>query len=176
MNTQMQLADLTVKNEMSTFFPNFAFFAQYQRDAMRDNFDIFDWNKKWYPTTLIGVQMSWPIFSGSTKIFRVQKAKVELNQAETELEKVRDGLNLEYRQAHSALEAARDRYNNSRDNRDLALEVYDINLQKYREGLVSSLDLTQAQNQYLNAEQSYLQNLADALTAYTHLRKILQIL
>jgi outer membrane protein TolC len=175
-NTRAKLADLSLKNEVTTFYPTFAAFANFQRDAQRDNFNIFDWNKKWYPTSLVGVQMSWPVFSGSSKIFRVQKARIELKQAKTELEKVRDGLKLEYRQAHSALAAARDRYNNARDNRDLALEVYDISLEKYREGLISSLELTQAQNQYLNAEQDYLQNVSDALTAYTQLRKILEIL
>jgi outer membrane protein TolC len=176
MNTQAKLADLSLKNEITTFYPTFAAFVSFQRDAQRDKFDIFDWNKKWYPTSVIGVQMSWPIFSGSSKIFKVQKAKIELSQAETELDKVRDGLKLQYRQAHSALATARDRYNNARDNRDLALEVYDVNIQKYREGLISSLELTQAQNQYLNAEQDYLQNVSDALTAYTQLRKILEIL
>ena len=89
---------------------------------------------------------------------------------------VQDGLRLAHSQARSALEAARDKYTNAQDNRDLALEIYDINQQKYREGLISSLELTQAQNQYLNAEQTYLQNLADALKAYTELRKILQTL
>ncbi len=175
-NTQAKLAELSYKNEVSTFFPSFVLFANIQRDAQRDNFDIFDTSKKWYPTSLWGIQMSWPIFSGAGKIFKVQKAKIELRQAETQLEKVRDGLKLEHRQAHSALEASRDKYTNSRDNRDLALEIYDINIEKYREGLVSSLELTQAQNQYLNAEQTYLQNLADALTAYTQLKKVLQIL
>ena len=176
MSTQTKLADLSLKNEVSTFFPTLKLFANFQRDAQRDNFDIFDFSKTWYPTSMVGIRLSWPVFSGSKKIFRVQKARIELRQAETQLEKVRDGLKLEHRQAHSSLEAARDQYTNSRDNRDLALEIYDVNLQKYREGLVSSLELTQAQNQYLNAEQTYLQNLADALKAYTLLKKVLQIL
>jgi len=176
MSTQVKLSELSHKNEVATFYPTLALFASFQRDAQRDSFDIFDWNKKWYPTSLIGIKMSWPLFNGGSRIFRTQKAKIELRQAEIKLIDVRDGLKLAHRQAHTALEAARDQYTNARDNRDLALEIFDVNTQKYREGLASSLELTQAQNQYLNAEQTYLQNLADALKAYTQLKKVLQIL
>jgi outer membrane protein TolC len=175
-STQVKLSELSYQNEIATFYPTLALFASFQRDAQRDSFNIFDWNKKWYPTSLIGIQLSWPLFNGGERIYRTQKAKIELRQAEIKLIDVRDGLKLAHRQARTALEAARDQYTNARDNRDLAQEIFDINTQKYREGLVSSLELTQAQNQYLNAEQTYLQNLADALTAYTQLKKVLQIL
>jgi len=176
MRSQAKLSELSYKNELATFYPTFALFASFQRDAQRDEFTIFDWKKKWYPTSLVGIQMSWPLLKGGARIFRAQKAKIELRQAENKLVDVQDGLRLAHSRARSALEAARDKYTNARDNRDLALEIYDINQQKYREGLVSSLELTQAQNQYLNAEQNYLQNLADALRAYTELRKVLQTL
>ena len=176
MQSQAKLSELSYKNELAAFYPTLALFASFQRDAQRDEFTIFDWNKKWYPTSLVGVQMSWPLFKGGARFFRAQKAKIESWQAETKLIDVRDGLRLAHRQARSALEAARDKYTNARDNRDLALEIYNIKQQKYREGLISSLEMTQAQNQYLNAEQTYLQNLADALKAYTELRKILQTL
>ena len=176
MQSQVKLAELSLSNEKATFYPTLALFASFQRDAQRDEFNIFDWNKTWYPTSLVGIQLSWPLFKGGSRFFRAQKAKIELRQAENKMVDVQDGLRLAHSQARSALEAARDKYTNARDNRDLALEIYEINQQKYREGLISSLELTQAQNQYLNAEQTYLQNLADALKAYTELRKILQTL
>jgi len=147
-----------------------------QRDALRDQFDIFDWNKKWFPTTVVGIQMSWPIFSGSSRIFRIQKARIELDQMRIQREKFEDGLQLQYKQARTELEEARDRLRISRENRDLAREVYDITIEKYREGLISSLELTQGHNQYLNAEQEFLQSLADVLNARTSLDKILEIL
>ena len=176
MQSQVKLTELSYKNEIATFYPALALFASFQRDAQRDEFTIFDWNKKWYPTSLVGIQMSWPLFRGGSGFFSTQKAKIELRQAENKMIDVQDGLRLAHSQARSALEAARDKYTNAQDNRDLALEIYDINQQKYREGLISSLELTQAQNQYLNAEQTYLQNLADVLKTYTELRKILQTL
>jgi outer membrane protein len=174
--TQEQLADLTLKNEYSTFLPTIAAFASMQRDAQRDEFNIFDWDKKWYPTTVVGMHLSWPIFSGSSKLFRIQKARIELDQTRIQREKVEDGLEIQYKQARTELEEARDRFRIAGENRDLAREVYEITIEKYREGLVSSLELTQGHNQYLTAEHEYLQSVSDVLSARTKLDKILEIL
>jgi len=174
MLTQERLRELNLRKEKTTFLPTIAAFATWQRDAQRDKFDIFDFDKTWYPTTVVGVQLSWPIFNGSAKYQRWQKARVELMQARTQKEKVEQGLRLQHKQARAAFESSRDRYQNSLTNRDLAREVYEISLEKYREGLISSLELTQAHNQYLNSEGQYLQAISDLLQARTNLDKIFE--
>jgi len=176
METQVNLADLSLSNEKRSFLPTLAGFLSFQRDAQRDQFDFFNFDKNWYPTSVIGLQLNWPIFSGSSKIYKVQKAQIEYEQAKLNLENVREGMQVQHSQARGELVAARDRYLNARTNRDLALEVYEFNLQKYREGLISSLELTQGHNQYLEAERSYLENLSTALTALTKLKKLLETL
>lgn len=172
MLTQERLRELNLRREKTTFLPTIAAFASWQQDAQRNEFNIFDTDKTWYPTTVVGIQFSWPLFSGSSKFHRVQKAKVELEQARLQKETVEQSLRLQHKNAHAAFESARDRYQNSIGNRDLALEVYEITLEKYREGLVSSLDLTQAHNQYLKSEGEYLQAVSDLLQARTSLDKI----
>jgi outer membrane protein TolC len=89
---------------------------------------------------------------------------------------VKEGLNLQYRQARNNLESAHDRFKNAKANRDLTGDVYEISQEKFREGLISSLELTQAHNQYLNSESEYLQALTDLLSAETELEKVLEIL
>lgn len=174
MITQEELAGLSYKNEKVTFLPTLAAFASVQRDAQRTKFNIFDRDEKWYPTTIVGVQLSWPIFSGSAKIFRMQKAKIELDQARLQREQAEQGLQLEYQRARSALSSALDRFKNSEANRELSKEVYETTLEKYREGLVSSLELTQGHNQYLSSERTYLQAVSDLLNARTALAKLLE--
>jgi outer membrane protein TolC len=174
--TQEELARLSLKNEKTTFLPTLAAFASMKRDAQRDKFNIFDPSEKWYPTTVVGLQLSWPIFSGGSKIFKWQKAQIELDQARLMREKVEDGLKLQYAQAKSKLESAQDQYINSGNSRDLAKEVYDDTLEKYREGVATSLELTQAHNQYLTSERDYLQAVTDLFNSNTELKKILEIL
>ncbi|MBD3374280.1 hypothetical protein GF406_04525 [candidate division KSB1 bacterium] len=174
MLTQERLRELNLRKEKTTFLPTIVGFARWQQDAQRDKFNIFDPEETWYPTTVVGVQFSWPIFSGSAKFQRVQKARVELKQARLQKESVEQGLQLQYKQAKAAFESARDRFENSMTNRDLAHEVYEITLEKYREGLVSSLELTQAHNQYLSSEGQYLQSVSDLLQARTSLDKLFE--
>jgi outer membrane protein TolC len=174
--TQEELARLSLRNEKTTFLPTLAAFGSLQRDAQRQEFDIFNNKKDWYPTTIVGVQFSWPLFSGGGKVFRVQKAKIELKQTTLKKEQVKEGLTLQYNQAKSELISAEDRFENAKDNRDLALEVYEVTQEKFREGISSSLELTQAHNQYLNSERDFLQSMTDLLNADTELKKILEIL
>ena len=158
--------------------PHQEFLASFQKDQASEIAfsDLFNFKKDWFPTSVIGLQLNWPIFSGSSKIYKVQKARIEYEQAKLDLENAREGLQVQHSQARGGLVAARDRYLNASINRDLARDVYEFNLQKYREGLISSLELTQGHNQYLEAERSYLENLSTALTALTQLKKILETL
>ncbi len=174
--TQKELASLSLANEYVAFLPSIAAFGTIQQDAQRSEFNLFESREKWYPTTVVGVQMSWNLFSGSAKIFRIQKAKIALNQAENNLERAERGLWLQYDQAKSSLESSQKRFNNYRNNQALAKEIYETTLEKFHEGLSTSLELTQSYNQYLNAEAEYLRGISDMLTARTSLEKILGIL
>lgn len=176
MITQEKLAGLSLRKEKMTFLPSLVAFASFQKDAYRDKFDIFDSGKDWYPTTVVGVKLSWPIFSGSGKIHRLQKAKYEYQQASLQREQVENSLHVGYQQARSALKTAQEQYQNALANRDLAQEVYDVNREKFREGLISSLELTQVHNQYLNSERNYLQSVSELLNAKTNLEKLLETL
>jgi outer membrane protein TolC len=174
--TREQLAGLSLKKEKTTFLPTLSAFASIQRDAQRDKFNIFDTNEKWYPTTVVGVQLSWPLFNGSAKIIKIQKAQIELKKARLQREKAESGLRLEFEQARNKLDEANDQYKNAIRNRDLAKDVYETNLEKFKEGIATSLELTQVHNQYLKAESGYLQAVSNLLTARTQLDKILETL
>ncbi len=174
MLTQERLRELDMRKEQTTFLPSIVGFATWRQDAQRDKFNIFDPNGTWYPTTVVGLQFQWSVFNGSAKFQRIAKAKVALQQARVQKEQIEQQLTLQHNQARAAFQSARDRFHNSATNRDLAQEVYDMTLEKYREGLVSSLELTQAHNQYLGSEGTYLQAVSDLLQARTSLDKIFE--
>jgi len=176
MKTQKELASLSLANEYTSFLPTVAAFGTIQQDAQRSEFNLFDSKEKWYPTTVVGVQLSWNLFSGSAKIFRIQKARIGVKQAENNLEKAERGLRLQYDQAKSSMESTRKRFINYKSNKALAREIYETTLEKFHEGLSTSLELTQSYNQYLNAEAEYLQGMSEMLMARVNLEKILGIL
>lgn len=175
-STQEELARLSVAKEKTTFLPTLAAFGSLQRDAQRDEFNFFDTDEDWYPTTVVGIQMNWPLFSGGAKMFKLQKARIELKQARLQKMEVEEGLRLQYDRVKSKIRSAQDQFGNAKSNRELSLEVYNITKEKFSEGLVSSLELTQAHNQYLASERAYLEAVNALLNADTDLKKILEIL
>ena len=52
--------------------------------------------------------------------------------------------------------------------------MYDINLEKYKEGLITSLDLIQSYNQYLQSESDYMMATSELLNAQNKLDKLLE--
>jgi outer membrane protein TolC len=59
----------------------------------------------------------------------------------------------------------------AKDNFELAGEIRRVNTIKYNEGLISSLNLTQAESQYFDAQQKYFQTIYELLLAKIALDK-----
>jgi outer membrane protein TolC len=91
-------------------------------------------------------------------------------------DQVVQGIYLELSQARTNFENAVETYNNQRMNITIAKKIYDRSLIKYREGLTSSLELTTANNQYLEAQSSYFQDMLKLLNAKIKLNKVLNTL
>lgn len=172
--TNQRLADLTLKNEMTGFLPTISAFGRIERNAQRDEFNFFNSDLDWFPTTVVGLQFSWPIFSGGQKIFKIQKAKIELKQAELQLKQAGQGLQLQYDKAQADLSTAYKKYTNSNKSRQLAEEIYETNLIKFKEGLLSSLDLIQSYNQYLQSQSEYMASESELLSAQNTIDKLLE--
>ena len=60
-----------------------------------------------------------------------------------------------------------------KDNLEVSKRVYESTENKFRQGMASSIDLTQASNQYLQAESNYLSALMDLLQTKVALDKLL---
>jgi outer membrane protein TolC len=171
-DTQERAAALSLSNEKAAFWPEINGFASYQRIAQRNEFDLFDRGKDWFPTTSIGVRIKIPIFSSGVKIFKVQRAKIALKQAQNNRRKIEQGLQLEYLKTKTELSSAYEKYRNSKNNLDLSKEVYDITLEKYSEGISSSVDLIQIHNQYLMAQTEYINSVSELLNTKNHLERL----
>jgi outer membrane protein TolC len=68
--------------------------------------------------------------------------------------------------------SAYEKYLNEKKNIELTNRIYDKTLIKYKEGLSSSLDLTNAQNQYLTAQSNYYTAIYALITAKNKLDKL----
>lgn len=68
-----------------------------------------------------------------------------------------------------------EKYEIQKKSLTLSDEIYLRTLEKYKNGVSSSMDLTNTQNQYLTSLSSYYQSIYDLVTAKTKLEKLYSI-
>ncbi len=173
-NTQVKLAELQYKQAESKTLPSLAAFYSYSEKAMNDEFNFFDDEAEWYPTSVWGVKLQVPLFASGQKYSVIQQQKISMYEAKNQQIMIERQLNLQFEQAKNDYLTAFDNLLNQEQNKNLSEKIYQDTQKQYKEGTASSMDLTQSQNQYLQAEASYYQALLQLINAKISLDKLLK--
>ncbi len=96
-----------------------------------------------------------------------------VDKAQLARETAEQGLIMEFETAISSYQTAYSNFNTNKESMDLSKKVYDKTVIKYKEGVSSSFELTQNQNQYLTAESNYYNSVLSLLNAKAKLDRIL---
>lgn len=124
------------------------------------------------PKHSAGITMNIPIFSGLQRKAQLDQEKITLEQTTLNKSLLEDQLNLQEEQYKFALRNALEDYTLQKENITVARKVLENYQYKYNAGTVSSLDLTQANNNYLNAENNFTSACLTLLQAQTQLEKL----
>lgn len=165
LDTQVRLGKLNLQREKTTFLPSIAAVYRHTEKFKKIDFDFT-------PTDIFMLTVNVPIFSSGQKISKVQQRRLEYEKAVNNKDDVTRGLTLEYANARNEVINAYDNYTNVKRNLELTNRIYQKTLIKYKEGLSSSMDLTQAQNQFLSAQAEYTNNIYSLLIAKNKLTKL----
>jgi len=168
-----RLNEINVKANKAAYYPSLALIGSYEQAAQRNEFNFFDTNEPWFETFLVGVQLNVPIFSGLARSAAVESAQIGYEQTQLAEETLMQSIQLEIAQFKVDYLNATDNLNNQLANIELAKKIYNTSLIKYREGLGSSLELTDAETTLLTAETNYINALYSYLSAKTNLKKAL---
>ena len=167
---QTKLSNLKLKLNQSEYWPTLVGFYSYNQNALRDEFDFFT-DKKWFTSQMLGFQLDVPIFSSGNRKFKVQQAKLELEKMSVLDRQLQQGLSLRVKTAKADFNNSYLIYMNKKMSVGNAEKIYQKTETKYKEGLSTSLDLSQTYNQYLNAQISYLTSILDLLIKKADLEK-----
>ena len=173
--TQQQnlaLSELGIRNEKAAGLPSIGAFYTNQRNAQRDAFDFFG-EGSWYPIQLVGVQMNVPIWSSFAGKERVHQAAITRDRAQVALDQLTEAATLEYRAAKTEYTSALAQREQSERALALAERILERTRIRFTEGLSSSFDLTQAQNQLVNAQGNLTQATLRWLNAHLRLQRSL---
>ena len=138
-----------------------------------DSFRFFKSNQKWYGYSFVGVTMSVPIFSSLRKSAKTQQARIEFEKSKVDLSESKNQILIELENANSEYEYAVNSYYNAVENLKLAEKIEKKNQIKFLEGLISGLELRQAQIQLYTIQNQLLQSMLEVINKKTNLEIIL---
>jgi outer membrane protein TolC len=165
--------ELEMKLEKSKALPSLSAFANYGQTSFGENFEFFSSRAEWFEFSTIGVSLNVPLFSSLQRSARTQKAKIEMEKAETRKVEAINQINLQLNNAKSNFEFAVDNYELSKDNLKLAERIERKNQIKFKEGVGTSFELRQAQLQLYTAQNELLQSMLDIINSKAEIEKII---
>lgn len=171
--TQERLSELDLKRQKFNNLPQLNAFFSYTQNAMRDNFNFFDTDKEWFESSMLGLQLNIPLFASGQRYSRIQQAELSLEKARNSKELARRNLMLSMKQARDKYLTALDKYETQQKNKKLAQRVFQHTSEKFQEGMASSTELTQANNQYLQTVSGYVGAVVELLNAKIQLDKLM---
>lgn len=169
--TNFQVSEKLLKLEKSTFLPKLSGFYSYSKTAYGNKANLFKSSVSWFPSSLIGLQLTVPIFNSGEKIFSVQQAKINMEKAFNDRKLAETTLQKDYLTAAAEMETAREKYENDIENHRLAERILDKTKIKFSNGLSSSTELSQLETQYLQTYGAYVASVMQLLQADLQLKK-----
>ena len=163
---------LLLKLERYRALPTVGAQLNYGANTFSNEFDILSTQQKWYNYSNFGVNVSLPIFSSFRDRARTQQAKIAFEQAKTQLTETEQRLKLQFQQAKTDYEYSIEQYSASKSNLKLAERIEGKQQIKFKEGLSTSFEFTEAQRQLYTAQQDYLQAMIEVMNKKATLDKL----
>lgn len=167
---EVRLAEKSVDMARGNYFPSISANANVGMGVL--SFDS-DGNSKWYgkPTESAGISMSIPIYSRGQTRANVKKSRIALEQARLDYEQTVLSVRQTVAQAYRNVVSAYNAYKVSQVKENAYSKSFNAYNIQYQYGTITTVELLQQQNNYLNALNSYIQNKYSLLMK----RKILDV-
>lgn len=170
--TQESASQLLVKQQQSAYLPSLNAFYTYQQNSFSQEFNFFG-GSEWNDGQFFGVSLNVPIFKSFGNKNRVQQSKIDLEKIQIVKNQIEEQLKIQAENAKSEYLFAFNQYETMNKNLALAERIYDKVKSKYDEGINSSLDLTQANNQLLETQGNFINASFQLINAKVNLDKAL---
>lgn len=168
----IHLNELNTKRFNMGYLPSLSAFATHQQVLQRDN--LFDGNLPgFFPTTIVGLKLNVPIFDGFDKAAKIKKSKIDVAKFKLQLNDLERSIKLQVINSRAIYNNAKQRLENQDKNLALAEKIMNTTKIKYREGVGSSLEMSQAEQELYRTQANRLNALYELVVAKADLDKAL---
>ncbi len=168
---QEELKQQQVNISSSARLPHLSAVAQYQLQSQTNS---FDYGKAYYPSSsFVGLQLAVPLFTGFSNQAKVREARLSKSQTELKNRYAFEQLRATVHQVVADNRESLSRLESTVSVRETAKLSYDIVQYRYKRGISSRLELTDAELELSTAESNYLEAVYDYLSSQIALERLL---
>ncbi len=154
----------------SSSLPSLVAMGNYQYQAQANDFKFNDY--RWVPTSLVGLQLNIPIFSGFAVRKQLNQVKISAQQLDMQMEFTRSNLSAQVQNSVNAINTAIKKVESAQGNVTLAQKGYAIAQTRYNTGQATLLELNDADNAMMQARLNLIQAQFEYLNARNDYEKI----
>ena len=169
MDKQVEIANKQIQLEYMSSLPTVVMFYNYTYKIKASTFDMT-------PQNIVGMQASIPIFASGQRLSKVQQAKIRRESAQNSLDLVSEQLFMQEKQLRFNLKNALETFELQRETLEVSQRVFESITRKYNQGVSSSLEVTTANTNLLQAQSAYISAMMNVIIAKTELEKLLNTL
>jgi len=175
-NTALKLNEFNLRRYQLQGIPSLSAFWGYGSNYGEDKFnEVFNFNNYWANSTL-GLTLTMPIFNGLLRKNQVTEAKLNIEKAKNNIAFLKETIDFQAATSRTTVKNNLLQVQSQRRNMELAGDVLDLAQKKYKAGVGSNLEVTQAQTDLLRAQTNYFSALLDLINAQADLKKALGLL
>lgn len=165
----IEMQSVNVDQFRMGYIPTLNGFANYSQSLQANELS----SGTWFPTSVVGIRLQVPIFDGFGRASNIQRARVDLDKAKMQRDAFTELATMEVMNARISYQNARQSVASRERSMVLAERIFDTTQIKYREGVGSSLEVTQAESELYNAQANYINALFDLLSANNEIKRAL---
>jgi len=163
----VELAEKNVIMAGMAYLPTIAGFYKYTGQYGDNVFTMMS-----SPNT-VGVTFSMPIWSSGNRAAAVKEKQIALQQAQNTFSQTKDNLDIQYHNLRYTLVNNYETYLNVKDNTEVTQRVMKNIANKYQWGAASALEVTNASNDLITAQSSYVNAVMNLVESAVELTKFL---
>lgn len=158
----LEMSRLLENNVAKSYLPTLSAFYSLTAPFNGSTFNgMFE--RKLYPSSYVGLQLSVPVFSGLKKHYQYQQAKINVQKSQNSLNDLKNNIELEYNQYFRQYENDLANLKTQKENTKLAELNYKNLKYQYDNGVQPLIEVLNAETTLLQAQDNYISALYQAL-------------
>lgn len=167
--TTLKARELDAQYKRSSYMPTLSLTANY--NYVKQENELFDSKKDWYPSSALMLNLKVPIFSGFSREARVEQADLNAEIEKENLRNLEQSIQLELNNYYIQYRNSIENIQNEKDNLALAQSVFANTQEEFAQGRTSSLALVQAESSLRESQNNYYSKLLNLYIAQLDFEK-----